>query len=167
MKLTNYVAFCLIIIIVVLFACTKKQNEITYYDNGKIKSIVINNEDLNNHRVEILFHNNGEIKEIHRYGNSGLYEGEQMWFYQTGKLEKKIPLKNGKANGNGYYFYDITGTLNGQRHFRNDKEVFFGAEYWEDSIMMLKSSIYFNDSGKIYRKKNFDKNGNLINEEFR
>lgn len=30
---------------------------------------------------------------------------------------------------------------------------------------ITKSSIYFNDSGHIYYKKDFDKNGNLINEE--
>jgi antitoxin component YwqK of YwqJK toxin-antitoxin module len=153
------------IYIFLLYSCKGKAIEINYYSRNQIKDLTIYKKDSGGQKVVYSFYENGEIEEIHRYNRQGEYTGEQQWFYPDGFLDRKIPKSNGKANGNGYYFYDSTGTLSAHRYFRNDKEVFHGAEYWEDSIGITKSSIYFNDSGHIYYKKNFDKNGNLINEE--
>lgn len=97
--------------------------------------------------------------------NKGQQSGEQLWFDSNGILKKKIPLINDKAEGNGYLFYDSTGSLSGQRYYRNDNPVFQGTTYWEDSLPMIHSIFYLNDSGNIHFKKNFDKNGNFINEE--
>lgn len=151
--------------IFLICSCKEKANEINYYSGNQIKGITIYNKDSAGLKTVYSFYENGKPKEIHGYDKNGDYAGEQLWFYPSGVLNRKILIKNGKANGNGYYFYDSTGTLSGHRYFRNDKEVFHGAEYWNDTIGITKSSIYFNDSGQIYYKKNFDENGNLINEE--
>ena len=136
-----------------------------YNSNDTIKKSVLDDKNKIKYTTVFLFYKNGEIKEIQRYNDKGELSGEQLWFDSNGNLDKKIPLINGIAKGNGYYFYDTTGTLAGHRYFRNDITVFHGADYWEDSIGMIKSILYFNDSGNIYYKKNFDKNGNFINEE--
>lgn len=164
MKKINY-PLCIFICITLIYSCKEKTLDISYYDRNQIKDLTIFRKDTSDIKIVYSFYENGELKQIHRYNKKGEYTGEQLWFYPDGVLNRKIPKSNGEANGNGYYFYDSSGTLSAHRYFRNDKEVFHGAEYWEDSIGILKSSIYFNDSGHIYYKKNFDENGNFINEE--
>lgn len=148
------------------FSCKeRKSNKIKYYKESIIKELIVPNKEVLGDTIVCSFYENGNIKEIHRFNRKGQYVGEQLFFYPDGTLDRKIRLKNGIADGNAYYFYDTSGTLNGHRYFRNDKEVFHGTDYWEDSIGIIQSSLYFNDSGQVYYKKNYDKNGNLISEE--
>ena len=166
MKITHYlIGLFTIIYIFLIYSCKQKSSQINYYNGNQIKDVTIYNRDSSQLKIVYSFYENGEPKEIHRYNKKDKFTGEQLWFYPSGVLNRKIFIQNGEANGNGYYFYDSTGTLSAHRYFRNDKEVFHGAEYWNDTIGITKSSIYFNDSGEIYYKKNFDENGNLINEE--
>lgn len=160
-----YYLLGIFILNVLFYSCKQKEIEINYYKGNQIKTLTIYKRDSIGQKIVYSFYENGELEEVHRYNKEGKFTGEQLWFYPDGVLNRKIPKSNGEANGNGYYFYDSTGTLSAHRYFRNNKEVFHGAEYWEDSIGITKSSLYFNDSGEIYYKKNFDKNGNLINEE--
>ena len=147
-------------------SCTNGVNDkLLNKANDTIKKIVFNDKNKIKYTTLFLFYKNGEIKEIQRYNDKGQLSGEQLWFDSNGILEKKIPLLNGKAEGNGYFFYDSTGTLSGQRYYRNDNPVFHGTTYWEDSLPIIQSILYINDSGNIYYKKDFDKNGNFINEE--
>ena len=72
--------------------------------------------------------------------------------------------KDGKSEGNAYYFYDTTGALKNFRFFKNGKE-YDGLDFWNDSLCQIKSILYFNDSGQLYYKRNFDKSGMFSGEE--
>lgn len=161
-------SFLLVGLFLLVASCTSEiKDKAINNTKDTIKKIVFNDKKEMKYTVVYSFYKNGEIKEIHRYNNKGQQSGEQLWFYSDGILEKKIPLMNDRAEGNGYFFYDTTGTLSGQRYYRNDNPVFHGTTYWEDSLPMIHSILYLNDSGNIYYKKSFDKNGNFINEEGR
>ena len=158
---------CFIFFIVFLFfSCKEKsfKNE-KFYDNGNLKEFIL----FSNNEVKAVysFYENGVIKSIRRYNynESREFRIEELWFYPTGILNRKIPFLNGKANGNAYYFYDTTGSIKSDRYFRNDVQVFYGADYWDDSLGTMKASLHFNNSGQIFYKKNFDENGKLLSEE--
>jgi len=154
----------LLVLILFCLSCNShKSDEITYYSNGNINTIKINNK-IESSFVEYNYYENGNIKEIHRYNKNGDYTGEQVWFNPDGLMDEKGIYQNGFANGNGYFFYDTTGSLKSHRYYRNDKQVFRGADYWEDSIGIIKRIIYFNDSGRDYYQKIYDSNGNFIYE---
>ncbi|MGC4099977.1 toxin-antitoxin system YwqK family antitoxin [Ferruginibacter sp.] len=166
MKHSNYPVLLVLVLALIFCSCAgRSSKQITYYENGKIKSVIINNAGTDKLRIELSFYENGEVKEIHRLNQEGQFQGEQLWFYNDGILDRKIPVQNGLAGGNAYYFYDTTGTLNGHRYFRMDKEVSYGADYWEDSLGIIKSSLLFNDSGQVIDAKFFDKNGHFVREE--
>jgi len=155
-------SFCLCIII--CCSCDKLKKNDEYYSNGNLKEIVLSDSSSGG-RMIYLFYENGNIKAIQRFNKEGKLHGEQVWFFQSGRINKKIPISNDKASGNAYYFYDTTGALKSDRYFRNDKQVFYGADYWGDSMGTMKSSLHFNDSGQIFYKKYFDSNGKFIKEE--
>ena len=139
----------------------KKTYEANSYQEGGLKELVT--ADSVGHRIIYSFYQNGNVKEIHKFNDKQQYSGEQLWFYSDGLLDRKAIYTNGEANGNGYYFYDTTGTLEAHRYYRDDKQVFCGSDYWEDSISIVKYIIYY-ANGQAYYQKNFDTNGNFIGE---
>ncbi|MEP6675847.1 MAG: hypothetical protein ABJA78_11850 [Ferruginibacter sp.] len=164
MKTIFYLA--LILFILGINSCSNDKNKRVYYPNGIIKTLTIVNTESNMQKIEYDFFEDGELKEIKRYNNDHVLDGEQLSFFDNGKLEQKLQFKKGKANGCGYYFYNLNGTLKNTRYFRNDKQVLYGADYWgNDSMNIIKATLHFNDSGHIYYKKNFSENGQFINEE--
>lgn len=134
--------------------------------DSSFKKIILSNEKLIKSTVVYSFFGDGEIKEIHKYDKNGKLSGEQLWFDSSGILQRKLTYINGKAEGNGYFFYP-TGTMLGQRFYRNDNQVFHGINYWDDSLPMEKSILHIDDSGNVYYQKNYDRNGNFLNEEGR
>lgn len=161
---TKYHFLVLSSIFVLLNSCLNKNSNIEYSTNGKLKTIIITPPN-SNHRIEYNFFENGKLKSVHKYIDK-LYDGEQLWFFSDGNLDRKIQFNNGKANGKAYYFYDSSGSLIHSRYFRDNREVLYGADYWDnDSLNIMKSSLHFNDSGQIYYKKNFDKDGKFLSEE--
>ncbi len=159
----------ILVAIVLLSSCSAKQNiKYKYTSDGKLTEIIIpeNYQIENSKSIIYKFYDNGNIKSIQRMNKDSQLTDENLWFYNSGHLSKKIPFNNyGVAKGNAYFFYDSTGAIKNHRFYRNGKEVLLGGDYWNDSFGTLKSSLHFNDSGIIYYKKNFDKNGNFINEE--
>ena len=150
---------------IVLYSCVKKnRNDLIYYDNGTIKRMVIYKKDSDMVMTEYSFYENGEIKSVQRL-NKGHLDGEQLWFYIDGKLEKKITYIDHKKQRNAYFFYDTTGALKNFRFYRSGREALYGVDYWGDSMDIIKASLHFNDSGQIFYKKNFDENGKLVSEE--
>jgi antitoxin component YwqK of YwqJK toxin-antitoxin module len=149
-----------------LFSCNDMvSNNEKYYNSGTIKELVISDKKMPGIEIVYSFYETGGIKEIHRYNEKKQLHGEQFWFFDNGILEKKMPIYEDKAKGNAYYFYPNNGALKNDRYFRNDKQVFYGADYWGDSMGTMKASLHFNDNGEVYYKKNFDENGKFINEE--
>jgi antitoxin component YwqK of YwqJK toxin-antitoxin module len=157
---------------IVLFICfflssckDKIPNNEKYYNSGAIKELTVSDKKNPGIYIVYSFYETGGIKEIHRYNLKKQLDGEQFWFFDNGILDRKMPIYEDKASGNAYYFYPNNGALKNDRYFRNDKQVFYGADYWGDSMGTMKASLHFNDSGQIFYKKNFDKNGKFINEE--
>ena len=91
-------------------------------------------------------------------------EGEQLWFYPNGFLKQKTGYKQGKPEGFSYQYYP-SGAIENQRFLRNGYEQEFGLDYYDGHVGVAKATLYFNDSGKIYFKQNFDNSGKLISEE--
>lgn len=161
-KLTYFLL--LLLTISIFFSCGNNPNShILYYKNGVMKELKVNNQEGG--ETVYLFYENGMTKAINKFDDKGLLNGEQLWFYPSGLLNRKVPFKRNKMQGSTFYFYDETGAVKGFRYFKNGKEILFGVEYWNDSIGMIKSSLHFNDSGQLYYKKNFDQSGNVLSEE--
>lgn len=165
MNISKLMIFMLLNCYVFISCKQEKRGYVYYYKNGNVKEV--HTTDLNNADIEIIicFYETGEIKQILRKNKEGKLHGEQLWFYKTGVLDRKILIANHEINGNAYYFYKENGALKSDRYFKNDTQVSYGADYWGDSLGTIKSSLHFNDNGEIYYKKNFDINGKLISEE--
>ena len=149
-----------------LISCKRKNlNNEKYYSSGALKELTLSDKKLPGIKIVYSFYETGAIKEIHRYNEKNEQYGEQLWFFDNGVLDRKIPIYNDKASGNAYYFYYNNGALKNDRYFRDNKQVFYGADYWGDSMGTMKSSLHFNDSGHIFYKKNFDESGKFISEE--
>lgn len=118
-----------------------------------------------NDQTKIEYYKNGTIKSLLRYEDSKL-NGECTWFYPNGMLDQKMIYKNGKANGNSHYFYP-SGALKSHRYWRDDKMVGFVADYWDDTVGIIKSSLFFDNNGNLIYKKDFDPHGNIVNEQGR
>jgi hypothetical protein len=166
MKIHNNVILLFICMNIILSVTSCKQKLVSkdkYYDNGGIKEMT--KFDKNGSKIVYTFYEDGNIDEIKKYNKNGQLCGQQLWFFPDGILDRQIPMYNDKASGNAYYFYDTTGALRNFRFFRNDKETLYGADYWGDSLDLIKATLHFNDSGQIYYKRNFDRFGKFLSEE--
>ena len=133
-----YQRVVIILVCYLLFnGCTNADKNIDYYPNGKIKSI--------------------------KYYSKKILNGECVWFYNNGFIERKVIYVDGKMNGNSYYFY-TSGALKSKRFWSNDKTIGFAAEYWDDTLGILKASILFDRNGTLIHEKDFDQHGYLIHD---
>ena len=96
-----------------------KFNQIAYYENGVIKRLIIEENQNKKLQTEYNFYENGEIKSIRRFEKNLTVQGEQLWFFEDGQLDQKNFYKDGKSEGNAYYFYDTTGALKNFRFFKS------------------------------------------------
>ncbi len=167
----RYISTCSVIgLLIYFFSC----NQPSYTDNGKLKTIYYPNGKIKIEWVEVnekkngyefSYYENGNLKTVFFYKDD-VKVGEQLWFHENGFLSKKIILINDTANGMAYYFYP-SGNLKADRFYRNDKVIGIGADYWDRSYGVIKSSLHFNDSGQIFYKKYFDSSGKYVGEEGR
>ena len=139
----------------------QKVFEDEYFPNGKIKTIVTTRGDSS--KQVFGFDSVGNLTDMAMSKNSQM-QGEHLWFYINGILEQKTTYKFGKPNGYSYQYYP-SGAIKSNRFLRNGLEQGFGLDYYDSPFGIAKSSLYFNDSGKIYYKQNFDISGSLVNEE--
>jgi len=112
--------------------------------------------------TKVEYHRDGTVKFIKRY-NEGILNGQSQWFYENGNLEQTVLFKAGKEYGNAYYFYP-SGALKNFRYWREGKMVGYVADYYDDTVGIIKSVLLYDDGRLIY-KKNFDSLGRFINEE--
>ena len=89
------------ILAITFFICSCKEKilrEEEYYPNGGLKKMTLSN--VNGLKTVCQFYENGEIAVIHRYNfnKDRQFAVEQLWFYPSGTLDRKIPLINGKAS---------------------------------------------------------------------
>jgi antitoxin component YwqK of YwqJK toxin-antitoxin module len=154
------------VLLLFLIACKQSDNGIQikneYYKDGHLKSqttLLDNQKD----GVQVNFYYSGGVKSVLNY-LKGKLDGEQVFFYDNGFVEQKFIIKNGLKNGFWYYYYS-SGAMKSSRYCKNGMEVLYCADYWNDTLNLLKSSLHFNDSGQIYFKRNYDVNGNFTNQE--
>ena len=132
-----------------------------FYKQGNIKSLTIKN----GASTQIYtFDSLGNCKNISKFTN-GLLDGEQLTFYK-GYLVEKARFKADKANGHVHEFYPISGAIQSHRFVLNGLERGLGIEYYDGNIEVTKSALYFNDSGMIFYKQNYDSAGHYISEEW-
>ena len=117
----------------------------------------------NQFEVKQEHHSDGSLKFIKRY-KEGQLTGQAQWFYADSKLEQTVMFKNGTENGNAYYFYP-SGTLKSHRHWRDGKMNGYVADYYDDTVGIIKSVLIYNDNGSLVYKKTFDSLGRVISEE--
>ncbi|MEI6950340.1 hypothetical protein V9K67_24375 [Paraflavisolibacter sp. H34] len=162
----NSCKFKFIFILLFLICCGRSKQGIhienTYFEKGGIKSRTTY---LDDHMdgVQVNYYYSGGVSSVLNY-LKGRMDGEQVYFYDNGFVEQKFTIKNGVKNGFWYYYYP-SGAMKSSRYCINDKEVLYGADYWDDTLNLIKASLHFNDRGLIYLKKNFDVNGNYLNQE--
>lgn len=146
-----------------LYGCNPKKNySLRESNNHNLQQLTISS-DSNTTLLE--FYEDGKLKSITTYNVSGHKNEESLIFHENGRLNQKIQFNNDLVTGNAYYFYKQTGALKNDRYFRNGKQVFYGADYWGDSMGTMKASLHFNDNGDVILKKNYDIYGHFVNEE--
>jgi S1-C subfamily serine protease/antitoxin component YwqK of YwqJK toxin-antitoxin module len=80
---------------------------------GKISKASNTDETQNVYEGECKwYYKNGAIKEIKNYNSEGKENGLAKYYYESGKLNKEIELKNGKPLASTYLEYDEDGTKN-------------------------------------------------------
>jgi len=125
--------------------------------------IVLFSCDQENETVKTEYYSTKEVKFIKHYKDK-LLDGEAIWFYQSGSIKEKTLFRKGKAEGHTYSFYP-NGRLESYRYFTDDKEVGIGLDYYNHYRTRVKFMLYFNNSGHIYYKRNFDENGKFLSDE--
>lgn len=116
-----------------------------------------------NKPIEIAFNKNGSINYIQNQ------VGENRWqyigYYENGNILSKIISDSlGKIHGRAYYFYERSGNLDSDYNFVNGVKNGNAVSYF-DSTSILKSSMLYNDVGKMYWRQSSDKNQKIIKEE--
>jgi antitoxin component YwqK of YwqJK toxin-antitoxin module len=119
--------------------------------------------DKNQIEVKQEHYSDGGLKSIKRY-KEGKIAGQAQWFYPDGKLEQTVIFKDGTENGNGYYFYP-SGAIKSHRHWRDGKMNGYVADYYDDTVGIIKSVLIYNNNGSLIYKKTFDSLGRVMSEE--
>jgi antitoxin component YwqK of YwqJK toxin-antitoxin module len=119
--------------------------------------------DLKENNLRIERYDDNNVKFLKRYSNEVLH-GESVWFFQNGNVEQKVIFRNGRENGHAHYFYP-SGALKSHRFWHDGKMIGFCADYWDDSVGIIQSSLLFNKKGELVYKKSFDRTGRVISVE--
>lgn len=157
------VAYCVLLILQLSSCKNRSKTNIIYYDNDQIKELKVTSVD--GKISTYTFYINGALESINRFDKQYSKSGEQLLFYQSGILNRKVSFLKDEINGSAYYYYDTTGAVKHFRYFKDGKQILFGVDYWNDSIGVIKSSLHFNNNGEVFYKKNFNRTGEVIGEE--
>ena len=114
--------------------------------------------------LKISYYPNGKIKSIKHYYQDTLLTGEAVWFYPSGVIEQKAQFVDGIRDGPCYNFYP-SGRLQWYRNYKLGLRIKSGIDYYDSPILIVKSLLFFNDSGHLYHKLNYNENGKFISEE--
>lgn len=138
----------------------KKEGIHTYHSASGIDGL-IRFKDGKRAGQSIYYFADNTISQIENWENDTL-EGQIVNFFANGKVESIINYTNGVSNGMAYYYYE-SGVIESYRKFINDTIVGYGIDYY-DTLGRVKSVMLFDDGGCNVYRKDYDKNGNLINE---
>lgn len=153
----------MLFVLLFFFSCNRKNDSkyiIDKNENGTIKSITI----YQGSSYQVFeFNQLGQCSDILKFQDS-LLTGEQLYF-TDGNLTEKVNYDSGKANGHFYMFFSKTGAVKQHRYLVKGLEHGLGIDYYDMEVEITKSSLYFNDSGKIFYTQNFDSTGHFVSEE--
>ena len=144
-----------------LFGCKEEKDNslVTYGNDGVVQKILYKNP-LGKDSLSIFF-KDGHVEYIQSNNQSG---GQTIWFHPGGKVEQIFSYRDGNKNGHFYSFYE-SGALKEHRFLRNNREILYGADYYDDSISVIRRSLHFNSNGNLFYKKEFDSTGRFLREE--
>ena len=167
MKSVNSIPLFLIICSLFSTSCNQSNNSKStvikkYYQDGSLESESQLVEGKKNGQ-QINYYQDGTVRSILHYKDDKA-NGQQCFFYENGSLEQKVEEKAGIGNGHAYFFYK-DGAIQSLRYYSNGKEINYGVDFWDDTFSVIKSKLFFNDSGQIYHKKNYDSLGGFLSEE--
>ncbi|WP_062053848.1 toxin-antitoxin system YwqK family antitoxin [Aquimarina longa] len=135
-KLPKHLIF-LCVISIVIVSCFNSQNK---------KKVIRNYKD--------------GTKEVYTVINDSILEGKLIGYYNSGNISYESIYKNGKKIDSSIYYYDSKEKkITAIEHIINENTVFFKS--FNSSGKIVKKGKYYNDSIKIGKWKNYDKNGNL------
>lgn len=119
-KMKNYLSiiFCLI-----LLNCSAQQEQKDFYENGKLKKVIILNKNGQYDGIEKSYYRNGQLKKIVNWKNGqmtdsivnydrngnivskGYIKNDSLKIYRSdNSLEFAVALANGKERGTGIYY---------------------------------------------------------------
>jgi len=153
------------ILVMLLMACNEPQVSENVSDKlritEKVSTIIIPDAD-STHETVITLGQRNEIQSIIRYSKE-IRDGEALIFHAGGRLQVKSQYVNDVAEGFSYFFYP-SGVLEHLRQFRQNIPFDYAIDYY-DTIQMIRTIHQINDSGKVFRRKNFDRQGVLMSIE--
>jgi antitoxin component YwqK of YwqJK toxin-antitoxin module len=94
------------------------------------------------------------------YFDNELFTGVSLWFWGNGQLGSEINYVDGIQNGWSRGWYE-NGQIQGETYYKNECVDGVNREWYENGQIKLDSEIR---EGKSIWKKEWDRQGNLINE---
>ena len=156
----------LILLISMLWSCNKNDskdlvfNFITYENEREVYGCQLRNGE----KVIIVLDEQGRLENFSNYPLDSTYR-QVVGFNEYGTIVSKVKMKNeGVEDGQGYYFYDLSGNLLGINEFRDGKKVNQSFSFHDSITFQIETISYYNDE-KVYYRKSFDKHGKLIEVE--
>lgn len=113
----------LLVSVIVFLCCNKKNKEVTYYDNG-------------------------EIKSEYSIDDQGIRHGDFVEYYKNGIIKKNGSFLEGELNGNMYELYPTGDTLR-IMHFSHGLASGDFEEFYPDGNIKMKARL-LNDSTVYY-----------------
>ena len=122
--------FCLLFLLLGVFACELNQNSNTsaqkgsknglvhtYNEDGTISASIFYKDNIRNGLAKD-FYEDGSLRAEIEYVN-GLKEGDAKWYYKNGNLFRLTKYKNGERHGVQKKFYDGGGLISEAEFFEN------------------------------------------------
>ena len=179
----------LFILLIITISVYAKNDQLkihkTYYNNGKLKSIVSSkagklhgdiksyyeNGQLESETpykngtydgVSIRYYDDGSLKSRFIYEN-GETEGEGVSFYKNGQLEQKVFHEEGKLEGSHIVFYE-DGALRWNKKYKNGNAHGLYLEYNKNGTLKEEASYHNGLLNGV--TKHYDSNGKIERENF-
>jgi antitoxin component YwqK of YwqJK toxin-antitoxin module len=110
--------------------------------------------------IKLSYFPGGNIRSI-RQTKNGVYDGESIWYHPNGRIREKTILKGGRPDGAQYVFYQ-SGAMEGFCHWHRGTRVGQSTLYHDDTLGIVKAFLFYDSTGKMVFRKNFDRYGNEL-----
>lgn len=161
--------FSLLFLFTTIYSCQSNYSKIIEsYPNG-MKKLEINyksKKDIKGDSLingkKLLFDSLGNLAQTDDYSN-GKLNGEEIWYYPTGRVWKITKLRNDSAYGFEYEFGETGDTLIAMVHYGRSINGMFYKKWLPNKIILTGN--YGDTDRNFVIWKWFDKNGRLLKSE--